>query len=68
MINADDAARAARRSSCPELAGRELRVVPWRPSAAPAAPSAPTALTRVSDDGWVTLDLAARDGVLLDAL
>ena len=67
VINADDAARQAA-ILVPELAGRELRVVPWRSSAAPAAPSAPTALTRVSDDGWVTLDLAARDGVVLDAL
>ena len=67
VINADDTARQAA-ILVPELAGRALRVVPWRSSAAPTAPSAPTTLARVSDDGWVTLDLAARDGVLLDAL
>ena len=65
VINADDLPRQPA-ILVPELAGRELRVVPWRRSVS-AATASPVVPLRVSGDGWVTVDAAARDGILLDA-
>ena len=66
VINANDIARHPAQILVPELAGRALRVVPWRRSVS-AATTSPVVPLRVSSDGWVTVEAAAREGVLLDA-
>jgi hypothetical protein len=62
VVNAGDAPCAAR-ILAPELGGRELRPERW----AGAPRSAFAADLTVAADGWVTVELEPRDGVVLAA-